>query len=331
MAVVRANILTTPHAATYLSGVVALSQRATQATPAALNQRFAAGAPGARIVGAAAELNRPLSWWDLFCYWHVLAMSTPAGTGNRAHGGPVFLPWHRMYLRRLEEAIQLVTGDDGFALPYWDWAADGELAPAAQPTAQVWDLLGGSDGIVQQGALAGLRVRLYRHPQDQRLYVTARRPIWRTATQLLPTLPDRGDEAGALRDTSYDQPGWDPVAVSFRNKVEGFRDPMVPPPTVPRVGPWMHNRVHVWVAGDMLPGSSPNDPVFYLNHCNVDRLWEAWMGRHGRTYAPKAGEGPVGHRPDEDMVSIVWPAMRPEQVLDPTGSGLDWYRYDQLP
>ena len=30
--------------------------------------------------------------------------------------------------------------------------------------------------------------------------------------------------------------------------------------------------------------SSPNDPVFFLNHCNADRLWKAWLTQHGRTH-----------------------------------------------
>jgi tyrosinase len=44
--------------------------------------------------------------------------------------------------------------------------------------------------------------------------------------------------------------------------------------------------VHVWVGGDMGPGTSPNDPVFYLNHCNADRIWEEWMAHRGRLYEP---------------------------------------------
>ena len=31
----------------------------------------------------------------------------------------------------------------------------------------------------------------------------------------------------------------------------------------------------------MAPATSPNDPVFYLNHCNVDRIWEAWLVNQG--------------------------------------------------
>ena len=66
-----------------------------------------------------------------------------------------------------------------------------------------------------------------------------------------------------------------------------------------------------------------------LDH-NVDRLWETWMQRHTRTYVPVAGQGPAGQRADDPMVSIVWPSLRPSEVLDPTEAGLDWYRYDRL-
>jgi tyrosinase len=39
----------------------------------------------------------------------------------------------------------------------------------------------------------------------------------------------------------------------------------------------MHNRVHICIGGDMGSSTSPNnDPVFYLNHCNVDRIWAVW-------------------------------------------------------
>ncbi len=56
---------------------------------------------------------------------------------------------------------------------------------------------------------------------------------------------------------------------------------------------WRHWRVGAgcgqisgsrWVGGDMAPGTSPNDPVFYLNHCNADRMWTSWMERHGEKY-----------------------------------------------
>lgn len=37
------------------------------------------------------------------------------------HGNWLFLPWHRAYIYRFEEICREVTGDNGFALPYWNW------------------------------------------------------------------------------------------------------------------------------------------------------------------------------------------------------------------
>jgi tyrosinase len=327
MAVVRGNILTSPHAQTFLTAAVRLSQRSTGVTPAQLNQSVPQQAPEARIVGPAAEMSRPLSWWDLFAWWHVAAMSWRTAAGaNRAHAGPVFLPWHRLYLRRLEEAIQTVMNDRNAALPYWDWTADGALAAAAQRSAPIWSLIGPSRGEITTGALAQFRVRLVQ--ESDRLVVGPPRPIWRDGGRRVATLPSPNDQAWSLADGQYDGPPWNTLADSFRNKLEGWQDPRE---DLRRPAPHMHNRVHVWVGGDMAPGSSPNDPVFYLNHCNVDRMWEAWLRRRGRTYVPAAGQGPAGHRVNDPLYSIVWPSMTPAQVLDPTEAGLDWYGYDVLP
>jgi tyrosinase len=331
MAVLRRNLMTSPDAQVYAAGAVELSSRSTSITPARLNASpIVQQAPGARIFGTAAELSRPLSWWDLFTWWHVVAMTWPTlGGGNRAHGGPIFAPWHRLYLRRLEEAIQVVTGNTGFGLPYWDWAEDGQLSPAAQLTAPIWTRVGPPRGDVTTGPFRDLRVRLVTNPLDNRVYVVPARPIRRDAGRdtAAPTLPNRADETGTLRDGTYDRPDWNRAADSFRNKLEGWRDAQTPPRQAPR----MHNRVHVYVGGSMGPASSPNDPVFFLNHCNVDRQWEAWLTQRGRTYVPGAGQGPAGHRAGDPMVSIVWPTMRPSEVLDPASAALDWYRYDSLP
>ena len=76
----------------------------------------------------------------------------------------------------------------------------------------------------------------------------------------------------------------------------------------------------------MAPGTSPNDPAFFLNHCNVDRIWEAWMAGRGRVYRPAANEGPFGHRIDNQMIAILGDPMTPSEVLNPS----DWYSYDSL-
>lgn len=34
---------------------------------------------------------------------------------------------------------------------------------------------------------------------------------------------------------------------------------------------------HTWTGGTMRGGNSPADPLFYLHHCNLDRLWAIWQ------------------------------------------------------
>jgi tyrosinase len=122
----------------------------------------------------------------------------------------------------------------------------------------------------------------------------------------------------ALTRATYDQAPWDRSVGGFRNRLEGWQ-------------PFgLHNRVHVWVGGDMAPATSPNDPVFYLNHCNVDRIWEKWMVDHGRIYAPPQSASPdlQLHRINDPMYSIlIQTPVTPAQVLDVGTS----YTYDTLP
>lgn len=69
-----------------------------------------------------------------------------------------------------------------------------------------------------------------------------------------------------------------------------------------------HGSAHVWIGGDMgVPASAVRDPVFWLLHSNVDRIWAEWTTNH-RTdpawvqYEP-AGGGPTGHNLNDTM----WP------------------------
>src|SRR5690606_10124093 len=144
------------------------------------SQVLARAIPGFRLRG----IDQRLSVWDLFVVWHWAAMQLttppPATMRNLAHGGPVFLPWHRMYLIRLEEQLQRVSGDPDAGLPYWDWAvAGGDLPPADQARTPLWSdqLLGPATGTVDAGPLADHRVRI--EERDDGLWSVPARPIER--------------------------------------------------------------------------------------------------------------------------------------------------------
>ncbi|GHJ42749.1 hypothetical protein Cs7R123_00910 [Catellatospora sp. TT07R-123] len=327
MTAVRANIQNSASARQkFLAGVAALNAEQSGYTTSQLNQLLAPSIPGFRLYG----VDQPLTTWDLFVLWHFVSMQMPSTPPrpmrNLAHGGPIFLPWHRMFLLRLEQQIQRVTGDVEAGLPYWDWTTDGSLPADQQHTSSLWGAagLGESRGDVVSGALSAFRVRLVGH--GTQLWSIAPRPLQRAAgtDSGVPGLPTPDDAKWALEEgLAYDSVPWDVSSDGFRNRVEGWIDPRRPQQAG---SPQMHNRVHVWVGGDMGPGSSPNDPLFYLNHCNIDRLWEAWLARGGRVYLPGAGadQAPSGQGLADMMVTLLGEPLRPSDVLDASA----WYSYD---
>ena len=169
-----------------------------------------------------------------------------------------------------------------------------------------------------------MRVRLWQDPSSQILYSIDPRPIERDAggeaNPAFQALPTSVSVRASLREPAYDVAPWAINADGHRARLEGW---------VPSAGGLnvdLHNLVHVWIGGDMGPGTSPNDPAFFLNHCNVDRIWEAWQVDRGRNYSPGPGEGPALHRLDSAMFTLIGTGRTPSDVLNPD----EWYEYDSL-
>jgi tyrosinase len=222
--------------------------------------------------------------YDEFVLWHAKTMSSPAGTDaaafmrNLAHAGPIFLPWHREFLYRFEQALGHEV--PGVSIPYWNWEVDAEkpnLPPSFEDPKEsaVWkdDFMGGDgdpddDNIVKRGPLKGwVTVEVDQHTADPIGNSSLRRTLGRDPSlppELL-SLPNQTDIYNALKYDFYDSPYWDRSSRGFRNALEGW------------IPPNIHNRVHLWVGGSMQLSTSPNDPVFFLHHCNIDRIWAIWQ------------------------------------------------------
>jgi tyrosinase len=257
----------------------------------------------------------------------------PSGR-NAAHRGPVFPAWHRVMLLIFEQNLQRVLSDSSFGLPYWDWAADGDKTPAQQLASDIWleNCLGGSGSPVKKGPFAfhssdpaSWRVRVAANSAGALKSTNRglRRSLAAAPPSGVSTLPQTASVTLALGLTDYDLPNWDSGSDGFRNRAEGWVTEPVRSP------PGLHNRVHVWIGGDMSPSTSPNDPAFFLNHCNVDRIWEGWMTHNGRVYAPDmtAPASLKGHRIDDPISSPFGTSATPRQVLDVSAN----YQYDALP
>jgi tyrosinase len=176
------------------------------------------------------------------------------------HRNAIFLPWHREFLLQFELDLQRV--DPTVSIPYWDWTTDRSVGPP------IWsdDLMGGNgqvpDNRVTTGPFAfpGWVLNVTDPPFDPG--PALRRQLGGG------TLPTASQVNSVLASVPYS---------TFRPSVEQFA----------------HNTVHVFIGGSAAASTSPNDPAFFLLHCNVDRLWAEWQRLHP-TEAPYAGPaGPM--------------------------------------
>ena len=287
-----------------------------------------------------------LSYYDTFVKWHKDAFNCDEQT---AHMGPNFLPWHRHFLLLFERALEKAAGEP-VAIPYWDWTD-----PASTNAVFRADLMGGNGDPEKGYALTSGPFRRGEYRLDV-IDPEANDPIGKryVVRQIgtFPsneTLPTERDVQRALGRPVYDVVPFndqsDP-AQSFRNNLEGWRneigqrceDGLLAPLAGPGASRHdLHNGVHLWVGGiegerqgTMDLNTSLNDPVFWLHHANVDRLWQAWIEEHGEKYEPVSG----WPRPDENRNQAMVPfeevgqRVTPASVLDIGELG---YEYAELP
>ncbi len=298
-----------------------------------------------------------LSRYDVFVMWHrdaFLCKNAWRQDGNfagAAHNSPTFLPWHRQYLHEYEQMLREVSGDPTLALPYWDWTD-----PKSTAATFAADFMGGNgdadqgyavtDGPFRKGewrisiqdpaaVLDGVKT-----PET---YLVRNFGVFMDAAIALPT---KTEVAAAIDVHRYDHRPFDansPDDRSFRNTIEGWRDA-----TPGECGDgWLnvseeagsphvlHNAVHIYtggiwkegdkvVQGTMAYNTSPNDPVFFLHHANIDRIWAAWEQAQRQHYRPQSGAEQGWNGGD-----TMWP-WRDRPINSWFGTLRNGYRYASL-
>ena len=255
-----------------------------------------------------------------------------------AHKGPAFLTWHRGYMLYLETEIQKMLNDPTFALPYWDWTDENIRH-------DIWNLLGTSNcGIlsdppnnatieapVDSGPFSTWDAICTNFKDiacniDNQVCNPTDNPgrIQRCigGTQGIQcwadsTLPSVQEVNKALKEQSYDIEPYDFTVEGLRNTLEGYRKLVdrnadaCSHTDVNFIYIELHNRVHIYIGGAMqsVPRAS-NDPMFFLHHCNIDRLYEEWLDQYNDqnfpSYQPSTFSYLVdpGHNIDEYLVPI---------------------------
>jgi tyrosinase len=159
------------------------------------------------------------------------------------HGTSFFLPWHRMYVLHFERIVAkqvlALGGPADWALPYWNYDLSVPATLALPPE--------------------------FRDPANP-LFVSERNPDANAGIQIL-TSRDVG-----LRTclTATQAAFFGGVAPDHTGSLFGAVE------SIP------HNNVHV-VVGDVSggwmidPDLAALDPIFWLHHANIDRLWQVWL------------------------------------------------------
>jgi tyrosinase len=250
--------------------------------------------------------NANVSRYDDYPELHMNAMMASPGW---AHRRPAFFPWHRVMLLQFEN--DLVAIDPSVTIPYWDWS-DSASNPFT-PT-----FLGGdgdpadSDQVKTGPFAAGAwTLNVTDNPGDPNFL---QRSFGTDPTAM--ELPTSSDVDTALGIDYYDSYPWANASSGLRTNVEYT----------------LHNLVHRYVAGTMGGMTSPNDPVFWLHHCNIDRLWALWQRTHtgASPYQPASGAA-FGHNLLDAMIfssapPAPWPGtFSPASVVEHHALG---YQYD---
>lgn len=195
------------------------------------------------------------------------------------HGTWYFLPWHRGYLYALEAQLRAdivsLGGPESWALPYWSYFGGAEGTQAAMPPAF-------STTTLPDGTPNALYVTMRFGPNDDGdIYIPT--PEWVITHPDTPK-PQYGDVTDVcLQNDLYTGSDAATPLPGFGGPDTGFSHPGSTPHGNMESNP--HDLVHVYVGGNVSspnygvmadPGTAALDPIFYLHHCNIDRMWAGW-------------------------------------------------------
>ena len=255
-----------------------------------------------------------------------------------AHKSSPFLPWHRYFLMRYESELQRIGERLGisndFALPFWDWTPTDtclifthELFGTPEYNDKVVNVSG---TLFENGNWPTVCDSVYRE------YATIGKGAGTSDTECVKvrTLCDiEGDRKKNLRlqrgsflvgQSGMRLPDYEAVAMTlipdhyegnygFGNRLEGGIEQCTGEAVkcmfldVPKKFRCIHAAVHEYVGGHIAVGEAAvNDPLFFLHHGNVDRIFERWLQKYNGdppSYKPISG-GPPGHNLNDYFVPL---------------------------
>jgi tyrosinase len=231
------------------------------------------------------------------------------------HSSWYFLPWHRIYLHYFErvvrQTVSTLGGPDDWALPYWNYSDPRRPSARRLPPA-------------------------FREPQ-----MPSGEPNPLFVSQRSQSNPDinGGEEVdledvdigAAMAEMHFSEPTGDPRFAGFGGPVTGWNHSGGSVGSLENIP---HGMVHVEVGGIQPLGwmsrfaTAGRDPIFWLHHANIDRLWKVWLNQGSRVNPPDTRwldmSFTIGSGASATTLAV-------RNVLDTTQSPLNYHYTDESP
>jgi tyrosinase len=164
---------------------------------------------------------------------------------DQIHDKAHFFPWHRQFLWEVETEMR--KHKPHIVMPYWDWTFDAAKPGDSIVMKSTW-FGPATRGCVQTGKFANFKVQYPSAGCLQRQFSRSR------------TWTSREELRGLIS-----------MSKNYNELVQSVRI-------------FPHGTPHVTIGGHMGQGSSPNDPLFFLHHAFVDKMWYDWQQQGNTDY-----------------------------------------------
>ncbi|KAK1979541.1 hypothetical protein LZ30DRAFT_751360 [Colletotrichum cereale] len=175
---------------------------------------------------------------------------------HSTHGKAAFLPWHRRFISIYEKYLQDKCSYTG-TLPYWDWTLDWENFPESPIFSTVTGFGGNGDSSAPRGVGEGHCVTDGPFADLQPLYF-GQHSQPHCLSRGFTDFPGRNVSPEVVQK-SLGEKDYETFFLAIEN------------------GP--HNMAPNGIQGEFYSFTAPNDPIFYLHHAQLDRLWFIWQKR----------------------------------------------------
>lgn len=198
--------------------------------------------------------------------WNTCASHNSEGPPSGIH----FLTWHRLYVSHLEKIVRKLSGKSDFALPYWNYVS---FNPVSIPSAMM-------PGPFRQPA----------DPAKNALYTASR------LDSLLQGKPiDEQQNVENMRDAreALENSSYKTFNTYLNSSIHGNMHDYIGGPA-PKFNEILQTSTGGGMMGDIK--SAGFDPIFWMHHSNVDRLFQQWTDSQRGAKVTMA-----------DLNSVKWP------------------------